>query len=274
MSTIARTVLAAAVIAGAAGLDIQRIRAETPAPPYNSDLFDLSDWKLTLPIQDEEDDDAAEIYRLVGYEHPDWFYDGPDGTMVFVAPVDGVTTGGSRYPRSELREMRNGDEAAWTLREGGTMTATLRVDQVPERDDGKPGRIIVGQIHGEDDELIRLYWQDGRVYFVNDRAGPDDDEMEFTLENAQGDEPAVGLGERFSYLIDARGDTLTVEVRAAGDLYRSVTPINAIWQSDVFYFKAGLYLGVNDETGSGIGQVSFYALDFGHAPGSGRAGLR
>lgn len=242
---------------------------------YNSDYFDLTDWKLTLPADKNGgiDGKATEVKDLVGYENPDYFYDAPDGAMVFVASADGATTGGSKYPRCELREMDNGERAAWSLNEGGTMTATLQVDSVPDRYNGKPGRIIVGQIHGEDDELVRLYYQGNTVYFVNEHAGPDDDELTFQLRNSKGETPDIDLGEKFSYLIDARDDTLTIEVYADGDVYSSKTEINDIWSDDSFYFKAGLYLGVNEDIGEGKSQVSFYGLDFSHTPGEGLDGL-
>jgi len=148
------------------------------------------------------------------------------------------------------------------------------VDEVPRRHNGTEGRIIVGQIHGENDELVRLYYEYGTVYFANDQAGPDDEEQEFPLTNTAGAFPDIDIGETFSYLIDARGDTLTVEIHADGDVYASVTEVNDVWQEDRFYFKAGVYLGVNGRTGTGRGQVSFYALDLSHMPGEGRNGLR
>lgn len=46
----------------------------------------------------------------------------------------------NKYPRSELREMDAEERAAWHLSEGGTLTATLKIDAVPTRDDGSPGR--------------------------------------------------------------------------------------------------------------------------------------
>jgi hypothetical protein len=264
MSHLVRTLLAATALAGLAG-------AAWGTP---SESFDLSNWKLTLPLVDEEDGDALEVHDLAGYQNPDYFFAGPDGAMVFVAVVDGATTEGSSYPRSELREMRDGDEAEWKLDEGGTMTATLTVDEVPVRHYGPPGRVIIGQIHGEDAELIRLYYEYGTVYFENEQSGDDGKEHEFPLQNEAGEFASIDLGETFSYLIDARGDTLTVEVHADGQVYSSVTPINEVWQSDTFYFKAGVYLGVNAESGTGRGQVSFYALDMSHEAGAGRGGLQ
>ncbi|MEZ5668660.1 MAG: polysaccharide lyase family 7 protein [Alphaproteobacteria bacterium] len=272
-STLAVPWIVAGIL-GAAGC--AAAAAETAMAPSDSGRFDLTNWKLTLPVDEdgESDDDAIEIEDLAGYADPDWFYATPEGAMVFTAPVDGATTGGSRYPRCELREMIGGARAAWTLAQGGTLSATVSVDRVPERDDGTPGRLIVGQIHGEDDELVRLYYQDGTVYFMNEHAGPDDEELRFDLPDSAGRLPDIGLGERFAYLIEAGSDRLTVELHADGRVYRSDSVPNPVWQDDRFYFKAGVYLGVNDDSGSGIGRVSFYALDVGHTPGIGRGGLQ
>lgn len=241
---------------------------------YNSDTFNLQNWKLTLPVDNSggTGGKALEILDLARYESSH-FYDAPDGAMVFSAYANGATTSGSSYPRSELREMANGTEASWNLARGGTMTATLKVDQVPNLSSGGQGRVIVGQIHGEDEELIRLYWENSKVYFMNDQAGSENDETKFIFRNTSRQEPSVSLGERFSYKIDARGNTLKVDIYADGQVYTSTSEINSVWQSDTFYFKAGIYLGVNENNGNGMGKVSFYGLDFGHNLGSGLGGL-
>ena len=74
-------------------------------------------------------------------------------------------------------------KAAWNLNTGGFMSATLEVDAAPNRD-GMGGRIIVGQIHGQDDELVRLYWENGKLYFANDQAGSSNSETKFYFVNA------------------------------------------------------------------------------------------
>ncbi len=242
--------------------------------PYNSDRFNLKNWKLTLPVDNKGDinGEALEIRNLDKFESP-YFYDAADGGMVFIAHTDGATTSGSTYPRTELREMNGDKRAAWKPSQGGTMTATLKVDEVPSFKNGDPGRLVVGQIHGADEELVRLYWENNTVYFINDRAGPNNKEIKFNLLSADGKTPDIALGEKFSYKIDARGDTLKIEVHADGKIYTSTTPINAVWQSDSLYFKAGIYLATNEDSGSGRAKASFYGLDFGHTPGSGLGGL-
>ncbi|MBP0440629.1 polysaccharide lyase family 7 protein [Tianweitania sediminis] len=241
----------------------------------NSDRFDLSNWKLTLPTDAKggSSGTAVEVKNLFGYENSSHFFDADDGAMVFRAHVGGATTSGSKYARSELREMNGTERAAWTLKEGGTMTATLRIENAPSVD-GEAGRVIVGQIHGDDHELVRLYWENGEIYFKNDRAGSGDKELRFDLRNHEGAQPNVSLGESFSYKIDARGDRLIVEIFADGQVYSSETSINKVWQEDTFYFKAGAYLGVNDTQGSGTAQVAFTGLDFSHAVDGGLGGWK
>ncbi|MFC5068089.1 polysaccharide lyase family 7 protein [Flaviflagellibacter deserti] len=233
------------------------------APSAN---FDLSDWKITLPVDSKGSisGTAVEVTNLSGYQNSKYFYTGTDGAMVFSASVDGATTSGSKYARSELREMDDGERAAWNLKTGGFMSATLEVDKAPIKSDGTTGRLVVGQIHGHDEELVRLYWDNGTVYFVNDQAGSGNKETTFKLADSSGKNPNVSLNEKFSYSIDAHDDVLDVRVYADGQEYKSVTKINDVWDSDAFYFKAGAYLGVNEDTGSGSGQTSFYSLGFNH----------
>jgi len=233
----------------------------------NSDNIDLSNWRMTLPVDKNGKDSgkALTVRDLIDYEHSKYFYDAPDGAMVFRAPVGGArTSSNTKYVRTELREADGEDKAAWTLDDGGTMTATLKVDEVPVKNDGDDGRIIVGQIHGSKDELVRLYYENDEVYFMNEHSKDDGKEHRFDLKNSKGDTPDVSEGEIFSYKIEVEDNTLQVEVGADGDTYASTTKIHSFWENDTFYFKAGLYLGVNEKTGDGWGQVSFYELAFNH----------
>ncbi len=227
--------------------------------------FDLTNWKLTLPVDSsgKTSGTAIEVKDLNGYQNSKYFYTAPDGAMVFYAAVDGATTSGSSYARSELREMNGTAKAAWKLSTGGFMSATLEVDAAPMRN-GQGKKIVVGQIHGEDDELVRLYWHDNKLYFANDLSGSDNKEHTFNFKADDGSAPDVSLNEKFSYTISAKGNVLDVDIYADGKVYHSHTTINSVWQSDSFYFKAGAYLGANETNGSGYGQTSFYALTFNH----------
>ena len=229
--------------------------------------FDLSNWKITLPVDQNGTiiGTASEIKNLSGYQDSKYFYTNSDGAMVFRAAVDGATTSGSKYARSELREMNGSDRAAWSIKQGGSMSATLEIDEAPIRHDGSNGRIVVGQIHGQDAELTRLYWENGTVYFVNDHGGSTGQETAFRLKNSAGKTPDISLNEKFSYTISASANRLKVSVYADGEVYTATDTINSFWNTDTFYFKAGTYLGVNETQGTGYGQTSFYALKFDHA---------
>ncbi|HEX2560670.1 polysaccharide lyase family 7 protein [Phenylobacterium sp.] len=228
--------------------------------------IDYSNWKLTLPTDSSGgfSGTAVEIKSLSGYENAKYFYQGSDGAQVFVAPVEGATTSGSNYARSELREMLGTDRAAWKLSQGGQMVGTLEVDVAPTLFGGSPGRVIFAQIHGIDDELVRFYWEGNQIYFKNDQAGSSNSEQRFDLKNAAGERPNVSLNEKFSYSIDADGSDLVIKVWADGQVYTSATKINDVWQSDAFYFKAGTYLGTNETQGEGYGQTSYFDLRFTH----------
>src|SRR5687768_16960187 len=170
--------------------------------------FNLSHWKITLPTDRNGtfSGTASEVKNLKGYVNTKYFYTGSDGAMVFKAPVEGSTTSGSRYARSELREMNGSERAAWTIDQGGSMKATLKVDQVPTLFNGTKGRVVVGQVHGQEDELVRLYWEKGTLYFVNDIAGATGRETKFALTNKAGSKPNVALNERFTYSFDVTND--------------------------------------------------------------------
>ena len=240
----------------------------------NSDNFDLSAWKLNLPIDLEGGTDgrARTVSRLDGYEN-EFFYDAKDGAMVMSASVDGATTGNARYARTELREKDGNESAAWYLSEGGTMTATLRIDEAPTWHNGQDGKIVIGQVRGKVDELVRLYWDNGSVYYYSEHSGPNDKTLKFRFENDKGDEPSISKGENFSYQMEVRGDEIKVVIYADGDVYTSKTSITDHWTNEPLNFKAGCYLQLNEAMGTGTGQVSFYGLDYSHTVGEGYGGL-
>ena len=235
-----------------------------------SDILDLRLWNISIPVQKPNGTDPISVFNLIGYEHPQFFF-ADAGGVYFVCPVNGHTTKNSKYPRAELRELdptmldTDDQEAYWNLTRGGHMEATLKVLEQPTLTDGTAGRIVIGQIHGNGDELIRLYYLNGEIYFRNDKAGPNDEELTFYLENA-GNRPSIPLGDEFSYVIDARGNRLFVSLTHNGTTYVSYTVINDTWQNDNrLYFKAGCYLNCNDEQGfEGQGGVAFNALSFHH----------
>ena len=244
-----------------------------PGPTAPSRHFDLSHWKLTLPSGDE-----IQAAELDGYQHEgEFFMNASDAAMVFCTPNLAGTTPNSEYSRSELREMRipTGSASApdnnWTTALGGTMNARLRVDAVSTTgEDRKQGRVIIGQIHSERTEVVRLYFHKrpdearGRVYVGTD--DPDTGQNTFSTDivSNQGTD-GIALGEAFEYQIDLHGLDLEVIVTRDGrPAARFVQRIGAGYNGQRLYFKAGAYNQNNSGAASDYTQVSFFALDVRH----------
>lgn len=173
-----------------------------------SENFDLADWKLTLPVDRDQDgkaDEISEVKLADGWSDPALFYTDPvTGGMVFRTPqTAAATTLTSKYRRTELREMlRAGDLSIDTRNSdgtpnannwvfpgtpeearvkaggvGGVLRATLTVNQVTRLGDpGHVGRVIIGQIHAKDHEPLRLYYRKlptnkfGSIYYAHESA--------------------------------------------------------------------------------------------------------
>ncbi len=263
-------------------------------PPSGN--FDLSYWKLTRPNQQELDEDALTSGTQIDGE----FYTDPvTGAMVFWCPNDG-RTGGSTYPRNELREMiRRGDNSIgtqginknnWVFSSStlanqeaaggvdGVMTATVAVDHVSETSDAsfKVGRTIVGQIHASDDEPCRLYYRKlpgntkGAIYFAHEPTTGAEQWYEMIgsrNDGAPDPEDGIALGEKFSYEIRVVGDLLTVTIMREGkaDVVQEVDMADSGFADDWMYFKAGNYNQNNAGDPDEFAQVSFFALDVTHS---------
>jgi len=228
-------------------------------------IIDLDDWKVQLPVDSSGGFSGAytEVWDLDDYISP-YFYTGPDNALVLSAPVEGVTTSGSSYARTELRELEGSSNAEWTLDQGGYLAVAMQVDMVPEKTDGSDAKIVIGQIHGGDAQLVRLYYEHGSIYWVNGRNEAQAKDVVYQLKDSKGNTPDVDLDETFSYSFDVKGDDLTVSVTADGTTYSSKITIGPGWGDNEFYFKAGLYLGTNETNSTGDGQVSIYDVEVTH----------
>lgn len=263
-------------------------------PPSGN--FDLSTWKLTRPNQQEVPEDVLSD----GYEKEGEFYTDPNtGAMVFWCPNDGMT-GGSTYPRNELREMlRAGDNSIpsqgitknnWVFSSStmenqeaaggvdGVLTATVAVDHVSETsdEDRKIGRVIVGQIHASNDEPCRLYYRKlpghsrGSIYVAHEPTTSAEqwyDLIGSRSDNASDPEDGIALGEKFSYEIKVVYNTLTVTIMREGkaDVVQEIDMTDSGFADDWMYFKAGNYNQNNAGDPDEYAQVSFFALDVSHS---------
>lgn len=263
--------------------------------------FELVDWYITLPVDDDGNgsvDTVKESQLANGYQHSEYFYTGTDGGMVFVSPVSSVTTSGSSYARSELREMlRRGNTSYSTKGVGknnwvfgsssaqakaggvnGILRATLAVNHVTTTgEDYQKGRVIVGQIHANDDEPVRLYYRKlpgnslGSIYIAHEVLDGDDRWYEMIgsrSNSASNPADGIALDEVFSYEIMVNGDQLRVVIMRDGkeNVEQIVDMSNSGYDAadQYMYFKAGVYNQNKSGDSSDYVQATFYALENSH----------
>jgi Alginate lyase len=146
------TTVALATILSSAALISQRAQAAaTGCLP--SDIIDLHNWKLTLPVNNAQEITLPALYI---YQSP-YFSHEACTAAVFRTPIGGATTPNSSYPRTELREMTgNGTALASWSNTGGTheMDWRVAVDSVPP---AKP-QVVVGQVHDPEDDVIQVLY--------------------------------------------------------------------------------------------------------------------
>lgn len=136
--------------------------AELPAQ-----ILDLSGWKLTLPVGAGEPDEIEPPKLLSFVDNKHFFVSKKAGGVVFRAYCDGVTTKGSRYPRCELREMKEKPgggmiDAAWSTDDRAThsMMATLAITKTPD----VKKHVVCAQIHDASDDVMMLRLEGTKLF--------------------------------------------------------------------------------------------------------------
>ncbi|WUN29481.1 polysaccharide lyase family 7 protein (plasmid) [Streptomyces sp. NBC_00316] len=147
-------------------------RPDTPcgsldaACTYPAQRLDLSRWKITLPSGEPGKPKEVLQPELTTFSVAPWFGVLDDCAGVqFRAAVDGVTTSGSGYPRTELREM-TGDgtvKASWDPTQG-THTLTVR-EAVTALPHDKP-HVVSAQIHDADDDVTVFRLEGSNLYIT------------------------------------------------------------------------------------------------------------
>ena len=118
-----------------------------------SSIVNLANWKVTLPTGKKGSPTEVTQPRLNTFSDSNFYVDGAN--VIFTASTGGVTTSGSSYPRSELREMKAGGKkpASWSNKR---MTRTMDVTEAfLELPSGKP-EVVGAQIHGGADDITKL----------------------------------------------------------------------------------------------------------------------
>lgn len=217
-----------------------------------SHSFDLTNWKLTLPIGESKNPKEILQPELASYSLDPWFI-ASLGELRFRAAVNGVTTGGSKYPRSELREMTdNGkNRASWSSKSGKhTMFLDQAISAIPQ----VKRHVVAGQIHDDDNDVIVIRL-DYPVLYVNV-----DGDNEYVLDSD------YTLGKRFSVKFEvSEGQTKIYYNGSAEPVYTLSKEYSG------GYFKAGAYTQSNcskEESApcseSNFGEVIIYQLSVSH----------
>lgn len=234
----------------------------TAAPAQN---FDLSHWKLTLPVDrnvgvsgEAMELSSAQLMAAPGYSAK-WFRTSSNGGLNMEAAINGATTRGASYPRSELREqMVSGRDAPnWYSSGNAVLEAQLAINNVPST----TGKIVVGQIHGVDvAPLVKL-----RYVYTASGGGKLDALVKATPSSTSDIAYRLAsnlpLNTRFSYRISVSRGVMTMSVNKE----RPATHvIGSQWASVGLYFKAGAYVQADGGSSTDIGRVTFYQLAASH----------
>jgi len=223
--------------------------ATTPIPPnLPAGKLNLTNWKLTLPIDKDKDDSSDEIKQpqLSSFELAPYFITTPDG-VAFRANAGGATTDNSGYPRSELREMTdNGRKrASWSNETGShTMIIKQAITHLPVV---KP-ELVAGQIHDDSDDIVMIRLEKNRLFVEADGNNIGDLELDYRL------------GTVFTVKIVAENGTIKV-------FYDDTLKVTYDKQGSDYYFKAGCYTQSNVDKGdesAAYGEVILYDLSVSH----------
>lgn len=296
-------------------VEVKVYECQTQTGQFNQTLpsengIELDDWYLSIPVDEDENgrsDSISETELAKGYAHSDFFYASEDGGIVMRSPSYGYKTSqNTQYVRVELREMlRRGNTAIstqgvnknnWVFGSttaqaqqqaggvNGDLHVSLAVNEVTTSGEKyQVGRVIIGQIHANDDEPIRLYYRklpankNGAVYFVHESRETDSDgnKVETFVEmigsranDAPDPSDGIALDERFDYHISVDDNLLTVTISRLDheDIVAHYDMVNSGYDdsSQYQYFKVGVYNVNNSSAPEEAVQATFYTIRNSH----------
>lgn len=197
-----------------------------------SQVLDLNNWYITLPIGPARN--ATNIFNpeLQSYQHSEHFHVNENGDAVcFSSFSGGSTTRGSFNPRSELREMFGNKLAWWSMKQGvHTMTFTGSTVSLPTT---RPSTVI-GQVHRGADDVIEV-----RVWRPRRNAGLVVDVFHDKINYGVLDND-YKLGDKYTVKIVASNGVIEVYY---DDMEVPKLRIPSEWET--CFFKAGSYIQCN-----------------------------
>ncbi len=213
-----------------------------------SDVLDLSNWRLTLPVDTDREGKPDEIRQpeLKSFVDPNYFYVPANETGVaFRAHCGGETTKGSGFPRCELRETnaKGTERADWSTDDDElhVMEVSLAITATPP----VKQHVVCAQIHDADDDLLMIRLE-GKKLFI------ERNELETVMLDRE-----YKLGTRFDLRIQA-GDG------KVGVWYNGENRLDWPVSRKGCYFKAGCYTQSNvgkGDAATSFGEVVIYKLD-------------
>jgi hypothetical protein len=133
---------------------------DPPPPPTGkrpADILDLAKWTLMLPTGSEGDPDNT--YAVRWGVLPGLFYVDSSDAVVFETPANGFHSSGSKYARTELRQMKdtNWTKAAWPSTEAHSLECDMAIDT-----SGLSGRKRINgmQIHDGGDDVCQIQFRE------------------------------------------------------------------------------------------------------------------
>lgn len=209
-------------------------------------MIDLSNWKLTLPI-----DNAAEImpYELADYESE--FFERDGSSIIFRCPVAGDTTENAKYPRTELRQMIDptDDDVNWRPRDGASeLRCVMQVNRLP-----LSGKVIIAQIHGYDrSPLLKVQFEKGKVYGLLKTRPRNGEDKKFQIVKAYADD-------YLHITIGCNANCVWLSVNGAYQLMKfDDFDLSKSWVDTPMYFRCGCY--PQDNKGDENAQVTLSKL--------------
>jgi len=239
----------------------EKVGASATNASKPSEVFDLSIWKLTLPIDTKENGKSPdEIVQpeLSTYTSDYFKLNSTRDAITFKSPAGGSTTGKSSYARSELRErkstpfsftsdcteLRKPEEACWSTSIGyHIMTIDQKITRIPTT----KAHVVVGQIHDQPDD-VTVFRLEGKTLFVdaNRYSKPD-----IILTNN------YELGTRFTVSFEVYDDQTIYYYNG-----QEVGSLPVKYKNG--YFKAGMYVQSNEQNNQ-FGEVDIYDVKVCHA---------
>lgn len=230
------------------------------AAPLPSQILDLRNWKLTIPADGPDAGttaDEIEQPALASYQSQFLRANAAGSAVVFTAPVGGATTGGSQFPRSELREMSGSDEAEWSAHDGFRHVMTLRtaINHAP----ANQPNIVAAQIHDvggtqpgqKSDDIVEIKLEGNHLFIESEGIN------RATLTNS------YVWGTPFTAVIAA--DIGGVDVDFNGE-----RKLSDFWPESTYgawYFKAGVYTQSSSPADAGdYGEAEISYLTVEHSP--------